>query len=77
VRIAAATDPLGSLPGAGAGLAGLGAIALASVIVTIVRRRHARRLIAVRVAARLAALTGAQRPDRAAGSPPIGGPSVD
>jgi uncharacterized protein YdeI (BOF family) len=77
VRIAAATDPLGSLPGAGAGLAGLGAIALASVGVTILRRRHGRRLLAVRVAARLAALTGTQRPDRAAGSPPMGGPSVD
>jgi hypothetical protein len=46
------------LPGAGAGLAGLLAVSALSLGVTVLRRRHARRLLALRVAARLAAITG-------------------
>ncbi|MFL5685187.1 MAG: lamin tail domain-containing protein [Chloroflexota bacterium] len=57
VRTAAFVDP-GVLPGAGAGLAGLLTIGLASVGMTVLRRRHGRRLLAARVATRLAALTG-------------------
>jgi hypothetical protein len=65
-------DAGGGLPGAGISLVGLLAISLASVAVTLLRRRHARRLVAVRVAARLAALTGSD--GRQAGAdPPLGG----
>jgi uncharacterized protein YdeI (BOF family) len=60
-RIAKFTDPAGLLPGAGVGLAGLVAIALTSVGVTLLRRRQARRLLMTRVTARLAAVTGVQR----------------
>ena len=47
------------LPGAGAGLAGLVGISLVSAAVALVRRRQIRRLMAARIAARLATL-GAQ-----------------
>jgi outer membrane biosynthesis protein TonB len=77
VRVAAASDPLGLLPGAGAGLAGLVAVGLASVGVTILRRRHDRRLRAARVTTRLASLIGTPRPDRAVASPSNGVPTVD
>jgi hypothetical protein len=77
VRIAATTDPMGLLPGAGAGLAGLVAVALASAGIAIFRRRHGRRLLAVRVATRLAALTGAPQADRGRPTAANGVPSVD
>jgi outer membrane biosynthesis protein TonB len=57
VRTAATVDPA-LLPGAGAGLATMLAIAVASVGMTILRRRHGRRLLAARVATRLAAVAG-------------------
>ena len=57
VRTAAFVDPT-SLPGAGAGVAALLAIAMASVGMSVLRRRQGRRLLAVRVAARLEALAG-------------------
>jgi hypothetical protein len=61
-------DP-GSLPGAGAGVASLALIAAASVAVSVLRRRHARRLLAGRIATRLAALAG-DRSERPAGTGP-------
>ena len=60
LRSAAFGDDLGSLPGAGAGLASLLGISLASVAVTLLRRRQARRLLSARVAARVAAIAGAE-----------------
>jgi NAD/NADP transhydrogenase alpha subunit len=57
VRTAAFVDPT-LLPGAGVGVAGLLAIAMASVGMSVLRRRHGRRLLAARVAARLAAFAG-------------------
>jgi hypothetical protein len=51
------TDPAG-IPGAGAGLAGLLAVGVVSIAATAFRRWHSRRRTAVRVAARLSALTG-------------------
>jgi hypothetical protein len=50
-----AADP-GWLPGAGAGLAGLLGISVASVVAAVVRRRHGRHLLRDRIAVRLAAL---------------------
>ena len=58
-RTAELGDDLGGLPGAGAGIASLVGISLVSVAVTVLRRRQARRLVATRVAARLAAIGGA------------------
>jgi hypothetical protein len=58
-----AGDGMG-VPGAGIGLAGLAGISLASVAVTLLRRRHARRLLASRVALRLAALARPAAPSR-------------
>jgi hypothetical protein len=58
-RIAAFTDPAGVLTGAGAGIAGLLAIGVASVAMTWLRRRNGRRLLAARVATRLALISGA------------------
>ena len=49
-------DDLGGLPGVGAGLASLLGISVASVAVTLLRRRHARRLLSARVSARLSAI---------------------
>ena len=57
-RTAGLGDDLGMLPGAGAGIASLIGISLVSVAVTLLRRRQARRLVASRVAARLAAIGG-------------------
>ncbi|MGK2851197.1 MAG: hypothetical protein ACSLFN_09855, partial [Candidatus Limnocylindrales bacterium] len=58
VRSAGLDDGFGSVPGGAAGLAWVVLVALASVAVTALRRRHARRLMAGRVAARLAAFVG-------------------
>jgi uncharacterized protein YdeI (BOF family) len=52
------------LPGAGAGLAGLLAVSLLSLGAAAIHRRQVRRLLAVRIAARLAAIGGAPPPDR-------------
>jgi hypothetical protein len=49
-------DPGLGLPGAGAGLATLLAVAGTSIAATLLRRRHAQRLLASRVAVRLAAV---------------------
>jgi DNA/RNA endonuclease YhcR with UshA esterase domain len=65
-RHAAVGDGGLGLPGAGAGLATLLTLAATSLLATFLRRRNARRLLASRVAARLAAL----------GRPPERGPSV-
>jgi hypothetical protein len=54
----------GILPGAGAGLMSLIGISLASVAVTLLRRRQARRLVASRVAARLSAIAGPEPSSR-------------
>jgi hypothetical protein len=51
-------DGTTGLPAAGAGLAGLLAVSALSLGVMALRRRHARRLLALRVAARLAAVAG-------------------
>jgi uncharacterized protein YdeI (BOF family) len=48
----------GWLPGAGAGLAGLLGIGVASVVAAVVRRRHGRHLLTGQIAVRLAALGG-------------------
>ena len=77
VRIAAATDPLGLLPGATVGLAGLVVIGISSIAVTILRRRHGRPLFSTRVTGRLAAITGVGRPDQGTALSPNGAPSVD
>jgi hypothetical protein len=58
-RTAGLGDDFGGFPGAGAGMLSLLGISLASLVVTLARRRHARRLLASRVAARLAAIAGA------------------
>jgi hypothetical protein len=63
-RSAGLGDDLGMLPGAGAGLLSLIGISMASVAVTLLRRRQARRLLASRVAARLSAIAGADPVDR-------------
>jgi hypothetical protein len=70
-RTAGFGDPLGIVPGAGAGLLSLIGISLASVAVTLLRRRQARRLVASRVAARLSAIAG---PDLS--SPPSSDPRM-
>jgi hypothetical protein len=64
VRIARFGDAADWLPGAGAGLVGLLGISLVSVAVTVLRRRQARRLMAARIAARLATVIPPARPDR-------------
>jgi hypothetical protein len=69
-RSAGFGDDLGALPGAGAGFASLVGISLASLGVTLLRRRQARRLLAARVAARLSAIGGAE-----ALAEPLGGRS--
>jgi hypothetical protein len=48
----------GWLPGAGAGLAGLLGISVASIVAAVARRRHGRHLLTERIAVRLAALGG-------------------
>ena len=67
-RLAGFGADLGALPGAGAGLVTLLLVTLASVALTLVRRRQARHLLASRVAVRLAAMTGA--PGATLGAPP-------
>ena len=67
-RAAGLAGDLTALPGAGAGLLTLVLVSLASVAVTLVRRQHARRSLAARVAIRLATITGTA-PSAAASSP--------
>jgi hypothetical protein len=55
------------VPGAGAGLATLVLVSVASVAVTLLRRRQARRALATRIAARLAGFGGP--PDRTSSTP--------
>ncbi len=57
-RAAGLAGDLTALPGAGAGLLTLVLVSLASVAVTLVRRQHARRSLAARVAVRLANIAG-------------------
>lgn len=59
-RAAGMADGFGAVPG-GAGLLSLLGIGLASLVVTVIRRRHARRLLDSRVAVRLATLAGPAR----------------
>jgi hypothetical protein len=47
---------MAGVPGLGAGLVSLALVSLASLAVTVLRRRHTRRLLAGRIAERLAAL---------------------
>jgi outer membrane biosynthesis protein TonB len=63
VTTAGLGEAAGSFPGVGAGLAGVLAVGVLSAGITILRRRHARRLLAVRVAAPLAAVGGPRRPE--------------
>ena len=77
VRIAAFTDPTSVLPGAGAGIAGLLAIAVASVAMTWLRRRHGRRALAARVATRLALVAGVPGATHGDGPGRKGASSVD
>jgi len=58
-RLAGLAGPPGGLDGGVAGIVTLIAISAASVVVTMLRRRHARRLLNARVVDRLAALVGA------------------
>ncbi len=76
IRIAGFGTDTSALPGAGAGVAGLLAISLASLGAAILRRRHARRLLAVRVAARLADIGGRSSTRPEPPGDPNGGPSV-
>ncbi len=71
-RSAGFADDLGALPGAGAGVASLLGISLASLGVTLLRRRQARRLLAARVAARLSAIGGTEPASEPLGGPPNG-----
>ena len=66
-RSAGLGDDFGALPGAGAGLASLVGISLASLGVTLLRRRQARRLLTARVAARLSSIGGAEAVDGSIG----------
>ena len=67
-RFAGLAGPPGGFDGSIAGMATLLAVSAVSLAVTLVRRRHGRRLMAARVADRLAALSGAPGP--ADGAPP-------
>ena len=71
-RSAGFGDDFGALPGAGAGLASLVGISLASLGVTLLRRRQARRLLTARVAARLSSIGGAEALDGSIGGVPAG-----
>jgi hypothetical protein len=75
LRVAGFGADSSALPGAGAGAAGLLAISLASLGATILRRRHARRLMAVRVAARLARIGRPAMTERERPGDPNGGAS--
>jgi hypothetical protein len=61
-RFAGLAGPPGGFDGTIAGMATLLAVSAASLAVTLLRRRHRRRLVAARVADRLAALAGAPGP---------------
>lgn len=76
LRIAGFGTDASAFPGAGAGVAGLLAISLASLGAAIMRRRHAQRLLAVRVAARLAGIGGPSPSRSEPRGDPTGGPSV-
>jgi hypothetical protein len=65
-------DP-GLLPGAGASLLGLTGVGALSVVAATLRRRHARRLVAARVATRLASIGGRARPPEGVGRTVNGG----
>jgi hypothetical protein len=69
-RFAGLGGPPGGFDGSIAGMATLLAVSAASVVVTFLRRRHARRRLAARVADRLAALAGANGPADGAASTP-------
>ncbi len=75
-RIAGFAPDASGLPGAGVGVAGLLAIGLASLGATVLRRRQARRLLAVRVAARLAGIGGRTSRLQEPPGDASGGPSV-
>lgn len=75
LRIAGFGADASAIPSAGAGVAGLVAISLASLGATVLRRRHARRLLAVRVAARLAGIGGPSSARTERPGDPIRGPS--
>jgi hypothetical protein len=66
-------DGLVGVPGAGPGLASLLAISMLSLVVTAIRRRHTRRLLASRVAVRLATFAGSPVPSEPspAALPPV------
>jgi hypothetical protein len=66
-RSAGFGDDFGALPGAGVGLASLVGISLASLAVTLLRRRQARRLLTARVAARLSSIGGVEALDGSTG----------
>jgi hypothetical protein len=67
-RQAGVDGDLANLPGAGAGLLSLLGIGIASLAVTMLRRRQMRRILASRVAVRLAAIA-TPRPGRSPGTP--------
>jgi hypothetical protein len=75
IRSAGMDGVLDAPTGLGAGLLSLGLMTLLSVVVTILRRRHAERLLAARVTARLTALTGSAT-GRAGPATPIKGGST-
>jgi DNA/RNA endonuclease YhcR with UshA esterase domain len=68
-RHAGLTDGLSTLPGAGAGLATLAGLVVTSLAVTFLRRRHAQRLLASRIAVRLGAVTRSPERDPSVGPP--------
>jgi hypothetical protein len=68
-RHAGLADGLLALPGAGAGLATLAGLGLTSLAVTFLRRRHAQRLLASRIAVRLGAVTRSSERDPSVGPP--------
>jgi DNA/RNA endonuclease YhcR with UshA esterase domain len=68
-RHAGLADGLLASPGAGAGLATLAGLGLTSLAVTFLRRRHAQRLLASRIAVRLGAVTRSSERDPSVGPP--------
>ena len=62
VQAAGLGEDVGAIPGLGAGALSAALMTLISIAVTLLRRRHAQRLLAARVAVRLAALAGPQPP---------------
>ncbi|HEY4634753.1 MAG TPA: OB-fold nucleic acid binding domain-containing protein, partial [Candidatus Limnocylindrales bacterium] len=68
-RHAGLADGLSALPGAGAGLATLSGLVVTSLAVTFLRRRHAQRLLAGRIAVRLGAVARPSERDPSVGPP--------